>query len=84
VGGHTLKRGQFFYVREEFANEGEDHRNFILSGDAETAPSAEKQAEQLPTLHLRDFSCTTYDFSHGIFAFIWPNASPSAFLRDVQ
>ena len=32
MGGHTRKGGQFFHVREEIANEGENHRSFILTG----------------------------------------------------
>jgi hypothetical protein len=31
VGGNTLKSGQVFHVREEFANERQDHRSFILA-----------------------------------------------------
>jgi hypothetical protein len=32
MGGHTKKGGQLFYVREEIADEGENHCSLILSG----------------------------------------------------
>jgi hypothetical protein len=35
MGGHTQKSGQLFHVREEIADEGENHFNLILSGPEE-------------------------------------------------
>jgi hypothetical protein len=32
VGGNTQEAGTRFYVREEFANEGKQHRFLILTG----------------------------------------------------
>ncbi|MFZ0285732.1 MAG: hypothetical protein WAL32_10935, partial [Terriglobales bacterium] len=32
VGGNTLKGWQLFYVREQIADEGENHRGLILAG----------------------------------------------------
>src|SRR5438477_13194726 len=32
VGGYTREGGKHFYVREEFANEGKQHANLILTG----------------------------------------------------
>jgi hypothetical protein len=32
VGGNTRKGGQLFYVREEIADEGKNHRDLILAG----------------------------------------------------
>jgi hypothetical protein len=29
VGGYTRETGKFFYVREEFANEGKKHANIF-------------------------------------------------------
>jgi hypothetical protein len=31
MGGYTQKRGQLFHVRKEIADEGENHRLYILS-----------------------------------------------------
>jgi len=32
VGGYTLEAGKQFNVREEFADEGKQHRSLILTG----------------------------------------------------
>ena len=32
VGGNTRESGKHFYVREEFADEGKQHENLILTG----------------------------------------------------